>query len=195
MQLKTPLLAAVLGVVLSGGAFAQTTDNAVQRDERQQARVEQGLNSGQLTTKEASQLERGEARIDRMEARDLKDGSLSPKERAQIDRAQDRESAAIHREKHDAVVGDPNSPSARRMEADVQRNVNQERRIDQGIRSGELTNREAGLLERGQARTDRLETRAAVDGHVGHNEQRRIQHAENRQSEHIWAEKHDGKRR
>jgi hypothetical protein len=195
MKFKDSIVLAAMGGFVSVSAFAQTTADIVKRDEQQQARIEQGLKSGELTTREAGRLEQGEARIDRMEARDLKDGTLTPQERTQIDRAQNRESAAIYREKHDAAVGDPNSPSARRMEADVQRNVNQERRIEQGVRSGELTNREAGQLERGQAKTDRLESRAAADGHVGPNEQRRIQHAENRQSEHIWAEKHNGRRR
>jgi len=192
---RTILVAAVCAGGMQGMTYAQTADSVVQRDERQQQRIEQGLRSGQLTTKEAGQLERGEARIDRMEARDLKDGKLTAQERAQIDRAQDRESAAIYREKHDGATGDPNSPSAKRMEADVQRNVNQERRIDQGIRSGELTNREAANLERGQARIDRKEARAASDGSVGPNEQRHIQQAENRQSRNIWHEKHDGRRR
>jgi len=81
------------------------------------------------------------------------------------------------------------------MQADVQRNVNQERRIEQGIQSGQLTNREAGRLERGQARVDRAEARAGADGHVGAGEQRRIQKQENRQSKRVYREKHDAQTR
>jgi len=41
------------------------------------------------------------------------------------------------------------------MQADVQRNINQQQRVEQGVKSGQLTNREAGKLENGQARVDR----------------------------------------
>ena len=43
----------------------------------QQERIEQGLKSGELSTKEAGQLEREQDRVDQIEARDLKDGSIS----------------------------------------------------------------------------------------------------------------------
>jgi len=97
----------------------------------------------------------------------------------------------IYREKHDAQTGDPSSASSRRMQADVQRNINQQKRIEQGVDSGQLTNREAGKLERGQARENRLEGRAGADGRVDANEQGRIRRTENRQSRRIYREKHD----
>jgi hypothetical protein len=78
------------------------------------------------------------------------------------------------------------------MQADVQRNVNQQQRIEQGVQSGSLTTRETAKLEGGQARDSRKEARAGADGNVGKGEQRRIQHAENRQSRKIHREKHDG---
>ena len=81
------------------------------------------------------------------------------------------------------------------MQADVQRNVNQESRIAQGVKSGALTNREAAKLERGQARVDRKEARAGADGKVTAGEERRIQNAENRQSARIYREKHDAQKK
>jgi hypothetical protein len=77
------------------------------------------------------------------------------------------------------------------MQADVQRNINQQQRIEQGVKSGSLTTREAAKLERGQARDTRLEARAGADGNVGAREQRRIQKNENQQSRRIHREKHD----
>jgi hypothetical protein len=77
----------------------------------------------------------------------------------------------------------------------VQRNVNQQRRIEQGIQSGQLTNREAGKLEGGQSQVNRAEARAGADGHVGKGEQRRIQAAENHQSKRIYKQKHDAQKR
>jgi len=190
MKLK---LTAIAAAFFCGSAFAQT--GTVQRDVNQQERIEQGLKSGQLTTREAARLEREEAKVERDQARALRDGTLSPAEKARLAREQNKVSRDIYREKHDAQTGDPNSPSSQRMQADVQRNVNQQRRIEQGVASGELTNREAARLERGQARDNAAQARAGADGKVGPNEQRRLQRQENRQSRRIYREKHDAQQR
>ena len=191
--------ATVIAVAVAGlfpvAASAQTVGSEVQRDVNQQRRIEQGLKSGSLNTREASQLEKGEARIDRMESNAMKDGKLSPAEKARIERAQNQESRDINRLENNAARGNPSSASSQRMQADVQRNVNQERRIEQGVQSGQLTNREAGRLERGQARVDRAEARAGANGRVSANEQQRIQKAENKQSRRIYREKHDAQKR
>ena len=78
------------------------------------------------------------------------------------------------------------------MQADVQRNVNQQQRIQNGMQSGALTNKESGSLERGQAHVDRREANAAANGHVGAGEQSRIQGSENHQSNRIYNKKHNG---
>jgi hypothetical protein len=174
---------------------AQSVGSEVQRDVNQQNRIEQGLQSGQLNTKEASQLERGEARIDRMESNALKDGNLSQQEAAKIQRAQNQESAEIKQLKHNETTGNPASASSQRMQADVQRNVNQQSRIEQGVQSGQMTNREVSQAEHGQARVAKTEAKAGSDGHVGAGEQRRIQNRENRQSKHIFRDKHNNRQR
>ena len=79
--------------------------------------------------------------------------------------------------------------------SEVQRDVNQQQRIEQGLKSGQLTNREAGRLERGESRIDRREARAGRDGVVDAGEQRRIQASENRESRRIYREKHDAQTR
>jgi hypothetical protein len=77
------------------------------------------------------------------------------------------------------------------MQADVQRNINQQQRIEQGVQSGSLTTREAGRLERGEAQVSQREARAGADGNVNAKEQRRVQSAENRQSKRTYRQKHD----
>lgn len=72
-----------------------------------------------------------------------------------------------------------------------QRQANQEQRIQQGVQSGALTQREAARLEKGQDRLQRKEDRAKADGVVTPQERRNLQRAENRQSERIYQEKHD----
>jgi hypothetical protein len=188
-------MAAVVAGLFSVAASAQTAGSEVQRDVNQQQRIEQGLKSGSLTAGEASKLERGEARIERMESNALKDGNLSPAEKARIQRAQNQESRAINRAENNSQKGDPNSASSQRMQADVQRNINQQQRIEQGVKSGQLTHREVGKLERGQAKVNRREARAGADGHVGAGEQKGVQHTEDKQSRRIRREKHDAQMR
>ena len=191
MNLRYPAIALVLGTAFASASFAQNTATDVQRDVNQQQRIEQGLKSGELTTKEAAKLEQGEAHVDRMESQALKNGKLSPEEKARIQRAQNAESKEIHALKTNGATGNPDSRSSERMQKDVQRDINQEKRIDQGVKSGALTNKEAGRLEQGQARVDRKEAQAGANGHVGAREQASIQHTENVQSKRIFNKKHN----
>ena len=178
--------------VLTTAAWAQTpAEQDQQRDVNQQQRIEQGLQSGQLSTKEAGSLERQEKHVDNMEARDLKNGSMSAGEQARLNAAQNKVSSDIHADKHNGVTGNPSSASSQRMQSDVQRNVNQQQRIQNGMDKGSLTNREAGSLERGQARVNGREANAAANGHVGAAEQRGIQRSENRQSRRVYRKKHN----
>lgn len=195
MRVRMNVMALIIGTLFTPHVFAQTVGSEVQRDINQENRIEQGLKSGQLSTGEAARLERGEAQINRMESEALKNGTLSPKEASRIQRAQNRESESINRSKHNDLTGNPNSASSQRIQTDVQRNINQQNRIEQGARSGQLTNREASRLERGQARLDRGEARAGADGHMGAREQARIQHQENGQSRNIFHGKHNNRTR
>jgi hypothetical protein len=188
---KTSYLAVVAALTFAAGAQAQTTGTEAQRNVDQQQRIEQGLQSGQLNTHEAAKLEGGEAKVGRIESNAMKDGTVSPAEKARIQKAQNAESAAIYRQKHDAQTGNPASASSKRMQADVQRNVNQQARIKQGVTTGSLTTAEAAKAEHGQAKVDRKEAVAGADGHVGPVGQANIAHAENVQSARIFHKKHN----
>lgn len=83
----------------------------------------------------------------------------------------------------------PNTPRVDRREA------RQSMRIRQGVRSGELTRGEARSLRAGQRHVHRMERRAKSDGHVSARERARLNHAQNRQSRHIWRLKHNGRSR
>ena len=191
MKIAYTAVAAALGLAFCGAAFAQA--GTVQRDVNQQQRIEQGLKSGQLTTKEASQLEREEARVERDQSRAMQDGKLSPAEKSRLAKEQNKVSQDIYRDKHNAQTGNPNSASSQRMQADVQRNINQQQRIEQGVKSGSLTTKETARLERGESKINRMEGRAGANGNVNAREQQRIQKAENRESRRIYKEKHDKK--
>lgn len=191
--MKTTIFSAFLlaaATFAAAPAFAQAAGET-QRDVKQEQRIENGLKTGQLTTREASQLEKKEARVDRAEANAMRDGTVTGAEKTRIRNLQDQASRDIRADKHDAQVGDPNSASSRRMRADVQRDINQQRWIGNGERSGALTSREAARMEGAQARNDRREARAGADGHVGAAEQHRIRRGENRTSRRIFRQKHD----
>jgi hypothetical protein len=189
------LIVSALLALAAAGAFAQTAASTVQRDVNQQQRIENGLKDGSLTTREAAKLEKDEAKVDRVQAQALKDGKLTDAERARLQSAQNKASQDIYNAKHNDVTGNPDSASSRRMQADVQRNINQDKRIEQGVQNGSLTNHEVARLERGQARAHAKEAAAGADGHVGKHEQRSIQRTENRDSRRIHRQKHDAQER
>ena len=72
-----------------------------------------------------------------------------------------------------------------------QRQANQAARIDQGVASGALNARETRRLDAGQARVERIESRAKADGQVTGAERARLHQAENVQSARIARQKHD----
>ncbi len=79
------------------------------------------------------------------------------------------------------------------MQKDVQRNVNQQQRIANGVSDGTLTAQETARLEQGQAATNRRLAKSGADGHVGAYEQNKIQAADNRESKRIYRKKHNNK--
>ena len=77
-----------------------------------------------------------------------------------------------------------------------QRQANQEQRIDKGIASGQLNEREATRLNKQQGHIDNMENKAQSNGVMTKKERARIGAAQDRASRHIVREKHDrqGKR-
>jgi hypothetical protein len=76
-----------------------------------------------------------------------------------------------------------------------QRQANQERRIDQGIASGQLTEREAARLDKQQNHIDNMENKAKADGVMTKKERARIHAAQDRASRNIARQKHDAQGR
>jgi hypothetical protein len=72
-----------------------------------------------------------------------------------------------------------------------QRQANQERRIEAGVKSGALTEKEAARLDKGQARVQKMEGKAVADGKVTRRERVALEKAQDRQSRRIYRQKHD----
>jgi hypothetical protein len=85
-----------------GGAGVNVNDpNIQQRMQNQERRIQQGVNSGALTPKEAGKLESREAKIKQDEARMKSDGQLTAKERKKLNKELDNTSDRIYKQKHD----------------------------------------------------------------------------------------------
>jgi hypothetical protein len=106
--MKKQSLVIILALAATTAAFAQAatdptaTPRIDRREARQQQRIDQGVNSGQLTPKETARLEAQQGRIETAEARARSDGVVTAKERASLTRRQNRASRNIHHQKHDA---------------------------------------------------------------------------------------------
>ena len=75
------------------------------------------------------------------------------------------------------------------------RQVNQQQRIKEGVKSGELTKREAARLEAQQAKIQHDKRKAKADGVVTPAERARLQREQNRASRTIYRQKHDAQTR
>ncbi|MEW5975768.1 MAG: hypothetical protein AB1898_08175 [Acidobacteriota bacterium] len=71
----------------------------------------------------------------------------------------------------------------------------QQKRIRQGVRSGELTRNEVKKLEKQQVRIHRQEAKAKSDGEFTAKERAKIHRMQDKASRHIYKEKHDNQDR
>ena len=80
------------------------TPRVTHRQINQQARIKQGVKSGELTKGETRRLEREQAKIqyDKKEAKS--DGKVTPQERKHLQREQNKASRDIYRLKHNERV-------------------------------------------------------------------------------------------
>lgn len=71
----------------------------------------------------------------------------------------------------------------------------QQDRIENGLRSGELTVRETRKLAKQQRRINKMERKYKSDGHLSKKERVRLHAAQNRASANIYKKKHNGRKR
>lgn len=104
--MKFTLFATALLALSTTLASAQTASTIRDRKGNQQARIAQGVHSGQLTAHETRNLERREVSINRQERamRRAHNGHLTRADRATLNRRQNRTSRAIYRDKHNGRV-------------------------------------------------------------------------------------------
>lgn len=75
-----------------------------------------------------------------------------------------------------------------------QRQETQQKLIEQGVQSGQLTGKEAARLQKGQAKVQKMEDTAMKDGTMTNKERQRIERAQDQQDWKIYREKRNKQR-
>ena len=97
------MIAASMMAFSLANVSAQTATPVVdQKQQNQNARINQGVKSGEITPKEAARLNARETKIQHDKRVAKADGKVTPAEKAKLNREQKRTSRAIARQKHDA---------------------------------------------------------------------------------------------
>jgi hypothetical protein len=167
------LAAALLASVSAVPAMAQNT-NTRGIDQTQQeirARIQQGINNGQITQQEAQDLFQQERSIQFREMRYKQDGSASPQEREALRRELEAMSADVDRKlaNNRGRNGGMHTPGVDNRQERIGA------RIDAGVDSGRITRAEARKLHQRESDIQKLERRYKSDGRVTPAERRRLQ--------------------
>ncbi len=162
-----------------------------QRKENQQDRIANGVQSGQLTAGETANLEKKEAAINKETAADraANGGKLTGAEKKQVNRQQNQVSKQIYADKHNANTAHYGNNKV------GQRRENQQDRIAQGIKSGQLTPGETAKLENQQKGINKqvAADRKANGGTLTASEKKQINKEQNGASKNIYHKKHNAK--
>ena len=169
-----------------------TTQNSVNdRRTDQQDRIANGVQSGQLTAGETKNLEGREANLNReiKDDRQADGGKLTTQERQQVNKQQNNLSKSIYQDKHNANTAHYGNNEV------GQRRENQQDRIAQGIRSGQMTAGEAARTEnREQGINQQIHAdRQANGGRLTGGEKKQINKEQNGASRQIYRQKHNNK--
>jgi hypothetical protein len=197
MKAKGLILAmAIVVAFCASSAFAQSQSGSdssnpptiQQRKENQQDRIANGVQSGQLTAGETKNLETKEAGLNHEEhtMRSEDDGHLTAADRARLDNQQNHLSNNIYGDKHNANVAHYGNNEV------GQRRENQQDRIAQGIRSGELRPGQTARLENQEQGINREVggMRQANGGRLTNADKRVVNQQQNAVSRHIYRDKH-----
>lgn len=162
------------------------------RKENQQDRIANGVKSGELTAGETTNLEKKEAAINQEERdmRKIDNGKLTTGDKKTLTQQQNQVSKQIYQDKHNSALQNTNPRSEVGKRAE-----NQQDRIAQGVKSGQVTAGEAAHLENNEAKINRevRNDRAANGGKLTAKERAQVNRQQNAQSRQIYRDKHNGR--
>ena len=101
--MKKIFLGVLIGTLILGTVTLAMAGPFTRREARQQNRIYQGVDSGQITFSEYQRLERQQGRIEGYRQRVWSDGVLTPREACRLTREQNRASRYIWRAKHNGI--------------------------------------------------------------------------------------------
>jgi hypothetical protein len=187
---STNVLAQSSSSSTQGSSPAPAADPSIaQRKENQQDRIANGVKSGQLTAGETANLETKEAAINGETKADraANGGKLTAAEKAKINGQQNHLSNQIYTDKHNANTAQYGNNKV------GQRRENQQDRVAQGIKSGQLTAGETAKLENQQKGINQqvAADRKANGGTLTAGEKTQINHQQNQASRNIYHKKHN----
>ncbi len=173
----TSLLASALfmGLGLAPVMAQGTSTPAIDRTQQTiSARIQQGMASGHITPSEARELLRRDREIDLRESRFKANGTATPQERQQLRSDLDALGAEVERMMANRdYVQPPGNPTVTTQGID-NRQLNISARIDAGVRSGRITQREARRLHNRERAIARHEAAYKRDGVVTQQERRQL---------------------
>ncbi|HSO46041.1 MAG TPA: hypothetical protein VLQ47_11050, partial [Rhodoferax sp.] len=138
------------------------------------ARIQQGMASGHITPSEARELLRRDREIDLRESRFKANGTATPQERQQLRSDLDQLGAEVERMMANRdYVRPPGNPAGTTTGID-NRQLNISARIDEGVRSGRITQREARRLHNRERTIASHEVSYKRDGVVTQQERRQL---------------------
>ena len=186
------LSALCVPVALAQSDASATAPTIQQRQQNQQDRIANGVQSGQLTAGETKNLENKEGNLNKEERnmRAADNGKLTGADRSKLNRQQNRLSNQIYQDKHNANTAHYGNGRI------GQRQENQQDRIAQGMRSGQLTPREAAKLENKEQGVNRevKGMRQANGGKLTKADRRAVNQQQNKDSKQIYNKKHNASR-
>lgn len=166
------------------------------RIDSQQRRIDQGISSGELTRAEADVLQDNLNWIKQEYSKARDDGRVSGEEWNRIEGSLDQNSRMITDQSNNPVraIYPPSYQSPRSMSID-ERIGNQQHRIDMGIASGELTLKEAEVIQENLNWIKNRYTRYRADGTLTWQEQRELEDYLDTNGQMIFNKKHNPVRR
>jgi hypothetical protein len=176
---------------VQGTTPAQATppESIAQHKQNQQTRIANGVSSGQLTAGEAGTLEKQESNINKEETnmRKADDGNLTAADRAALRQQQNQVSHEIHTDRHNANVQNTNPQGEIGKKAE-----NQQDRIAQGIKSGQLSAGQTANLENKEAAINKevVQDRKADGGSLTPQQRAQVNRQQNNVSKQIYKDKH-----
>jgi hypothetical protein len=170
---KASLLAtALFAAVAAQPALAQNTytPGIDQAQMQISTRIREGLQSGQITPSEAQVLYHRDSDLSLRESRAKSDGNVSPQERQQLRADSQNLKADVER-----MIANRNVTGQASVTPGIDKNEFKiHSRIEEGVRTAQINQREANRLYNRESRIERHEARFKADGVVTQQERQQL---------------------